>query len=102
MEISVVSVAALATLAPDGRCLDARIAVGAAAPQALRMPAAEAALRGAALSEEALAEAGRIAADSCAPLSDVRASAAYRRHLVKVLVPRALRRCVQRISESKP
>ncbi|MBK8740636.1 MAG: xanthine dehydrogenase family protein subunit M [Betaproteobacteria bacterium] len=102
MEISVVSVAALVTLAADGRCLDARIAVGAAAPQALRMPAVESMLRGAALSEAALAEAGRIAAAACAPLSDVRASAAYRRHLVRVLVPRALRRCVQRVTGVTP
>lgn len=98
MEIAVVSVAALVTLAPDGRCQDARIAVGAAAPQALRMPAAEALLRGAELTDAALAEAGRLAAAACSPLSDVRASAEYRRHLVKVLVPRALRRCVERIA----
>ena len=99
MEISLVSVAALVTLDAAGRCQDARIAIGAAAPQAMRMPAAEDMLRNQVLSNEALAEAGRVAAAGCAPLSDVRASAAYRRHLVKVLVPRAIRRCLERVGE---
>jgi carbon-monoxide dehydrogenase medium subunit len=42
-------------------------------------------------------EAGRLAAAECSPISDVRASARYRRILVEALVTRALVRCLERI-----
>lgn len=100
MEISVVCVAACLTLdAARERCLDARIALGAVGPTTLRADAAERMLRGLALTPEALREAGRVAAGECQPISDVRASARYRRLLVEVLVPRALGRCLERVRE---
>ena len=96
MEISVVCVAATLTL--DGeRCVRARIALGAVAPRAWRARDAERSLEGGALTAEALREAGRLAAAGCQPISDVRASARYRRLLVAALVPRALSRCLQRL-----
>jgi len=98
MEISVVCVAARLTLEPSReRCLTARIALGAVAPTAMRARATEQALEGRWLSEDVLREAGRLAAAECRPISDVRASARYRRLLVEALVPRALRRCLERI-----
>jgi carbon-monoxide dehydrogenase medium subunit len=63
----------------------------------MRAPAAERALQGREPAEAAFAEAGRLAAEACAPISDVRASAEYRRMLIQALVPRALRHCLQRI-----
>lgn len=97
MEISVVCVAARLTLdASLERCVQARVVLGAVAPTALRARAAERALEGQALDEGVLREAGRAAAEECAPISDVRASAAYRARLVSTLVPRVLARCAAR------
>ncbi|MBI2218976.1 MAG: xanthine dehydrogenase family protein subunit M [Candidatus Rokubacteria bacterium] len=97
MEISVACVAARLTLDAAGeRCLAARIALGAVAPTTVRVHAAERALEGQPLTAEALRRAGALAAEAAQPISDVRASAGFRRHLVSVLVPRALHRCLER------
>jgi carbon-monoxide dehydrogenase medium subunit len=98
MEISVACVAARLTL--DGtseRCVEARIVLGAVAPTAWRARAAEHALEGRVPTPDLLRQAGRLAARECRPLSDVRASARFRAHLVEALVPRALTRCLDRI-----
>ena len=50
-----------------------------------------AALRGQRLSDSVLEAAGREAAEACRPISDVRASAEYRREMVNVLTRRAVR-----------
>src|SRR5262249_49210501 len=98
MEISVVCVAARLTLddALD-RCVDARIVLGAVAPTTWRARSAEHALEGRTPTRDVLREAGRLAAAECQPISDVRASARFRAHLVETLVPRALARCLERI-----
>lgn len=97
MEISVVCVAASVTLDANGACEAARIALGAVGPTAIRARHVEEALAGAEPTPAALSEAGRLAAESCTPIGDVRGSAEYRRMLVAALVPRALARCLQRI-----
>jgi carbon-monoxide dehydrogenase medium subunit len=98
MEISVVCVAVRVTLDENReRCLDARIALGAVAPTTWRARAAEQALAGRGATVEALREAGALAARDCQPISDVRASAAYRRLLVETMVPRALARAIERV-----
>jgi carbon-monoxide dehydrogenase medium subunit len=97
MEISIVCVAALLGLDANGRCHSVRIALGAVGPTAARVFAAEHGLVGREPTLAALNDAGRIAANACAPISDVRASAEYRRMLVQALVPRALQRCLQQI-----
>ena len=95
MEISFVSVAARITLAEDGQTIQtARIALGAVAPTPIRVPEAEAILQGDAFSAERLKEAAHVAALAADPISDVRASAEYRRHLVDVMVGRAIEACV--------
>lgn len=70
--------------------VEPRIALGAVAPTLIRAPQAEAYLEGRAATPEAMAEAGRIAAGEAKPISDFRASAAYRRELIAVLTRRAL------------
>ena len=72
---------------PDGTV---RLAAGAVAPVPMRLRAAEAVLGGEAPRAEAIVEAQRLAAAEVSPLTDIRASADYRRHLVGVLVGRAL------------
>lgn len=98
MEISVVCVAARLTLDAAGeRCGEVRIALGAVAPTAWRAREAERVLEGRVVTQASMEEAGRAAAAECRPISDVRASARYRRLLVETLVPRALARCVERL-----
>jgi carbon-monoxide dehydrogenase medium subunit len=97
MEISVVCVAARLTLDPTGeRCLEARIALGAVAPTAVRARAAERLVEGQRPGADLFEQAGHAAREACAPIDDVRASAGFRRHLVGVLVRRALQRCLDR------
>jgi CO/xanthine dehydrogenase FAD-binding subunit len=101
MEISVVCVAVRLTLDATGeRCEEARVALGAVAPTTWRAREAERVLEGRAVTPAVLREAGRAAAAECRPISDVRASARYRRLLVETLVPRALGRCMERIPGS--
>ena len=59
-------------------------------------PAAEDHLRGAAPTDEALAEAGRLAAESCRPRADQRGPVDYKRHLAAELTRRALQSSVER------
>ena len=101
MEISVVSVAAGLTLdAITGRCRNVRIAIGAAAPTAIRAKDAEQVLENSQPDYSFFQEAGRRAAATVTPITDVRASAKYRQVLVSVLVPRALQRCLERIEKA--
>jgi len=67
-----------------------RIALGAVAPKVVRALKAEAYLEGRMVTPEAMAEAGQVAVGDCKPISDFRASADYRKHLVAVLTKRAL------------
>jgi aerobic carbon-monoxide dehydrogenase medium subunit len=99
MEISVVCVAARLTLDSEGRCVTAGIALGAVSATTMRARNAEQMLLGKAPTAESLREAGRLAAQACSPIDDVRASARYRTLLVEALVPRALERCIARIGE---
>lgn len=97
MEIAVVCAAVRLTLDADrARCLEARIALGAVSPTTVRAPEAERALEGQAATPEAFRRAALAAQAACAPIDDVRASAGFRRHLVGVLVRRALERCAER------
>src|SRR5262249_4602683 len=99
MEISVVCVAARITLdGAGGQCLDARLALGAVGPRAMRAREAERLLAGQTLTGELIGEAGQAAAAECRPISDVRASARYRRLLTATLVMRVLARCLERIA----
>ena len=103
MEISVVCVAASLTLDAGGtRCVAARLAVGAAGPTALRPEQAEASLAGQAAGLSSFRAAGQLAAAASSPISDVRASADHRRHLVALLVERELTRCAERIAGARP
>jgi carbon-monoxide dehydrogenase medium subunit len=96
MDIAFVGVAAAVDLEPgDGVIRDARIALGAVAPTPIRAPRAEQALRGERLTDAALEEAGRLAAEAARPITDVRASAEYRKEMVGVLTKRAVRRALE-------
>lgn len=89
LEISTVSVALGARLA-GGRLRDVRIAMGSVAPTPLRARHAEAALEGQLLDAATIAAAVAAAAEDAKPIDDVRASAWYRGHLVRVFVEEVL------------
>jgi len=89
MDIAVVGAGVSLTLDASGTCTVARVAIGAVAPTALRVPAAEAALLGSKVDEAALARAAQAASDAAKPIDDKRGSAAYRKKVVGVLVRRA-------------
>jgi CO/xanthine dehydrogenase FAD-binding subunit len=91
--ISIAMVAAHVEINAKGRIARASVAVGSCSPVARRLFALEAALVGAAAGD--LAEAVRPnLIEGLAPISDVRAEAAYRDDAVPVLVRRALARCM--------
>jgi carbon-monoxide dehydrogenase medium subunit len=75
---------------------DARVGLAAVGPNTTGIPAVAQALRGQPPSEELYAQAGAIAAASCAPVTDQRGSAEYKRHLAAELTRRTLRRAVAR------
>ena len=89
MDIAVVNVAVAMTLAPrTGKCEDVRIVLGAVAPTPMRALKAEMLLRGEKLTADLVAEAAAVAGAEARPISDQRASAEFRRELVRVLTGR--------------
>ncbi len=90
--ISVVSVAVVIEMADDGdELVSARISLGAVAPVIVRASEAEEFLVGKHLTDEIIAEAGRLVLKTATPIDDIRASADYRRAMVEALTVRALR-----------
>jgi carbon-monoxide dehydrogenase medium subunit len=69
----------------------AGIALTGVGPANLKATAAEEALAGRELDDEAIAEAARLAADAAEPRDDVRGSADYKRSVARVFVERGLR-----------
>ncbi|GAB4178853.1 MAG: xanthine dehydrogenase family protein subunit M [Rhodocyclaceae bacterium] len=89
LDISAVSIA-FAARRLGGALHDVRIAYGAVAPTVVRGRAAEEALEGRALDAQTIAAAARAAREEIQPISDVRASAWYRRQLIHNLLRRML------------
>lgn len=89
LEISTVSVAVGARVT-SGRLADVRVAMGSVAPTPLRARHVEAALEGRLLDAATIARAIAAAAEDAKPIDDVRASAWYRGHLVRVFVEEVL------------
>ena len=100
MDIAVVGVAVLLTLGRGDRIERARIALGAVAPTPIRARKTEAALEGKAASEELFAQAAETAASEATPIDDVRGSAEFRRHLVRVTTERCLHEAAKRARAS--
>ena len=73
-----------------GTCKKARIALGAVAPVPMRARKAENMLNGKRLTQGLIEKAAAQAARESRPVSDVRASAAYRNRIVSVLTRRAI------------
>ncbi len=77
----------------DGeRCTKARIATAGVGPASIRLAAAEAILERDGVTDDAIDRAAATAAELVSPPTDQQGTAAYRRHLTRVLTERALRR----------
>ncbi len=101
MDLAGVGVAA--SVEVDGEAVtSARVALGAVAPVPLLVPEAAEAVRGSELTSASAAEAGARAAAACSPITDARGTEQYRRDVVSVLVPRALRVAWLRATGSWP
>jgi len=95
--ISLVMVGATLEVGDDGRVAAAGLAVGACAPVARRLPAAERALEGAPCEERLGALLQPEHVSGLAPIDDVRASAAYRSDVALTLVRRAVSELAARL-----
>lgn len=87
---SVINAAAMAIWDEAGLCLQARIAIGAAAPQPVRAFEAEASLRGQPLRTDVIARAAQLAVRATQPIDDIRGTASYRQRMAEVMVRRLL------------
>lgn len=91
--LSIASVAAFGVIR-DGNFEELRVALGAVAPTPVRCRKVEEALRGVAATEERIENAARLVNEEVNPITDVRASAAYRKEMSYVLTKRALKKIV--------
>jgi len=95
-DFALVGIAAM-VVGEGERCTMARLATAGAGPVPGRLRSAEEILERDGLSAAAIDAASRRAEELVEPDSDIHASAAYRRHLTRVLTARALRRAVARM-----
>ena len=93
---AIVGVAACVTVNRSGKIEEVAIGVTGLGPKPYRAAAAEKALRGKKTNPKLLADAARTAAQGTEPLSDLHASAAYRREMAAVFTRRALERAIAR------
>jgi carbon-monoxide dehydrogenase medium subunit len=97
MDIAIVGAGASVTLDESrARFVSAHIALGAVAPTPLYVKEAGDYLAGKPISAEAIAQAARIAQSAARPISDMRGTAAQRKHLAGVLTRRALEKAIER------
>jgi carbon-monoxide dehydrogenase medium subunit len=106
MDIAVAGAGAAVRLDPDVATVrSARVALAAVAPRPLFVPEAGQALVGLSIADptthdSAIEEAARIAQEATTPISDMRGTAAQRKHLAAVLTRRALHKAIERARNS--
>jgi carbon-monoxide dehydrogenase medium subunit len=87
------------TLGAGGEVETVGIALTNAGPVPLRAAQAESYLKGKQPTDEAIAEAARLAAAAATPSADRRGAVEYKREMARVLTGRAIRRAVERAKE---
>jgi carbon-monoxide dehydrogenase medium subunit len=98
---AIVGIAARVTLGKGGKIESAAVGITGVGPKAYRAKAVEKSLHGKKPTPKLLAEAARLAAQGVEPLSDLHASAEYRREMAVVFARRALERAVARAKGKK-
>jgi carbon-monoxide dehydrogenase medium subunit len=101
MDIAVVGVGASVQLDESrSKFVSARISLGAVAPKPLYVEAAGAALAGQPVNADSIAKAAKIAQDAAQPITDMRGTAEYRKHISGVLTRRTLEKAIERAKAS--
>ncbi|MHB8916492.1 MAG: FAD binding domain-containing protein [Desulfocucumaceae bacterium] len=90
-DIALVGVAALFRLDNQGACAEVRIALGAVAPTPVRARGAEKILRDRQATDELVSLAAEAAMLDASPIDDMRASARYRRDMIRELTRETLK-----------
>jgi carbon-monoxide dehydrogenase medium subunit len=98
---AIVGAAARVALSRNGKIEDVAVGITGLGAKAHRATAVERALRNKAISPKLLADAARHAARGVDPLSDIHASAEYRREMAAVYARRALERAIARAQENE-
>ena len=97
MDIAVANAAASVVLSEDGKHFTSvRIAIGAVGPTPMLVQEAVDAIQGKRVSRTSVGAAAEIARHAASPINDMRGSIAQRKHLVQVLVSRALIGAIER------
>lgn len=95
-DMAIAGVAAMIALSSrDEVCKDAKIALGGVAPTPIRAYKAEEAVRGKRIDDATIEQAAQVASIEAQPTSSFRASADYKRAMVKVLVKQACRQALE-------
>ena len=92
LDLCIVGVATCVSLDADQRVTSVRFGLGSVAARPVRAPRTEAFLDGKVLTDDVIAEAGRVSSGDANPITDQRASAEYRRLMMPVLTRRSLTR----------
>jgi len=99
LDLTVVSVAvALCPASERDVCSEVTIALGAVGPVPSRARRAEDLLRGQKLNEKIISRAAEIASEDAQPKTDIRASAEYRKEMVRVFTRRVLQKAWEGVS----
>jgi len=94
--ISIANIALWVQWSPgETRISDMRVALGAVAPVVIRARKCEEFLRNRTLEEEAIWQAGEIASGESSPITDIRASAEYRRAVIPSLLYKAMHTLIE-------
>jgi carbon-monoxide dehydrogenase medium subunit len=97
MDCALVGVAVFLNLSGEkSETKEARIALASVAPFPIRAWKAEEELLSGPMTEERIQNAARAAVSDSSPLSDMRASASYRKEMIRVLTCRAIQEAQQR------
>lgn len=96
MDLAIVGVA-VSIIVENGKCKDAKIALGAVSTTPVRALKAEEMLIGKELTDDVIEATANAAMENCCPISDVRASAEYRQDMVRVFTKRAINKAMENI-----
>ncbi|MFQ5998023.1 MAG: FAD binding domain-containing protein [Candidatus Bathyarchaeia archaeon] len=96
-DIAVVNGAVRLTLTSDGKFADVRIALGAVAPVVMRAHEAEELLVGNVPQESLIEKASLVAVGETKPITDIRASASYRRAVTRTLLHQSFKNALGRV-----
>lgn len=89
-EIAILNVCVILHAKEISKLSEVRIALGAVAPTPFRARRAEAHLRLESITTDRITQAGQIAMTEASPISDIRASADYRREMIGILVKKLI------------